>query len=131
QKLYLTSKKPKGEKILILTPESQASPATASTKPIRVKPENPKAGTVPSPRPQISETRPIIVPQPTAGGGSSLPDADQPRKRWVVHTVRGGDTLWGIAQLYGTKVAIIKQINKLGTDNISEGMQLRILAEIK
>ena len=42
------------------------------------------------------------------------------------HTVRQGDTLWGISQAYGTTVENIKSLNGLTSSKLSPGMNLRI-----
>lgn len=55
-------------------------------------------------------------------------DFDGPNTEWVEHTVEAGETLWKISTMYGTKVEIIKLVNKLDTDSISPGTTLRILA---
>ncbi len=44
----------------------------------------------------------------------------------IVYRVRRGDTLWSIAQAYGTTVDSIKHWNNLRTDRISAGDRLRI-----
>ncbi len=136
QKLYLKEKKPKEEKLIILTP---ADPRTLkeNTPPAHAKPLlqdaeretlnniSTIAEATPRPiQPAVSDvqTTPLEGVSPTSGNA--------PQKRWVQHVVQPGETLWGIAQLYKTKVAIIKQINKLETDAIHEGQTLRILGEI-
>lgn len=42
------------------------------------------------------------------------------------HTVKAGDTLWGISQAYGTTVENIKSLNELTSSKLSPGMSLRI-----
>lgn len=42
------------------------------------------------------------------------------------HTVKMGDTLWGISQAYGTTVESIKSLNGLTSSRLSPGMNLRI-----
>ena len=43
------------------------------------------------------------------------------------HTVRAGETLWGIAQMHNTTVAILQQLNNLGTSTtIQVGQVLRL-----
>lgn len=44
----------------------------------------------------------------------------------IVYTVRSGDTLWLLANRYGTTVDAIKQANGLTSDNLSIGQVLRI-----
>ncbi|MCQ2960619.1 MAG: LysM peptidoglycan-binding domain-containing protein [Bacteroidales bacterium] len=42
------------------------------------------------------------------------------------HTVKSGDTLWGISQAYGTTVENIKTMNGLTSTKLSPGMSLRV-----
>ena len=65
-----------------------------------------------------------------SGTASAEPeeDFDGPNTEWVEHTVEAGETLWRISTMYGTKVDIIKLVNKLESDSISPGTTLRILA---
>ena len=44
----------------------------------------------------------------------------------IMYTVRSGDTLWLLANRYGTTVDAIKQANGLTSDNLSIGQVLRI-----
>ncbi|MCM1121718.1 MAG: LysM peptidoglycan-binding domain-containing protein [Eubacterium sp.] len=55
------------------------------------------------------------VPNPTPGQGNV-----------ILHTVRSGDTLWLLAQWYGTTVDAIKQANGLTSNNLTVGQVLRI-----
>ena len=59
----------------------------------------------------------------------NLWDFSGPKTRWINHEVAAGETLWSISVTYGTKVEIIKLINKMGNDDLSPGMVLRILAK--
>jgi LysM repeat protein len=43
------------------------------------------------------------------------------------HTVRAGETLYGIAQMYGTTVAILQQLNNMGTSTTIHVGQVLIL----
>ena len=42
------------------------------------------------------------------------------------HTVKNGDTLWGLSQTYGTSVQKIKQLNALSSDTIYIGQKLKV-----
>ena len=44
----------------------------------------------------------------------------------IDYTVRSGDTLWLLAQRYGTTVAEIKRLNNLTSDMLSVGQVLKI-----
>ncbi len=47
-------------------------------------------------------------------------------QQYVTYTVRSGDTLWLLANRYGTTVDVIKRLNGLSGDNLSIGQVLRI-----
>ncbi len=47
-------------------------------------------------------------------------------QQYVTYTVRSGDTLWLLANRYGTTVDAIKRLNGLSGDNLSIGQVLRI-----
>lgn len=123
QKLYLKSKKPKGEKMIVLTDDLI----------IRNSPPEVVENPAPTSPPVTSKPDPVIPSESANSATTSAPPAPQNevedvRTYWVEHTVKPGETLWAISKQYNTKVEIIKVINKLGTDDISEGQILRILA---
>ncbi|MEL6592252.1 MAG: LysM peptidoglycan-binding domain-containing protein [Bacteroidota bacterium] len=152
QKLYLSEKKPRGEKMIVLTPDKVAPiPAPAENPASKTKtvqtapttnPTTPNAGENESltkitdlaesttrPTEEKKETRLEGVTEAERAAAQGNEGGVMPSKRWVQHTVKPGETLWAISQLYGTKVEIIKQINKLETEHIHEGQVLRILAD--
>ena len=47
-------------------------------------------------------------------------------QQYITYTVRPGDTLWLLANRYGTTVDAIKRLNGLRSDNLSIGQVLRI-----
>ena len=47
-------------------------------------------------------------------------------QQYITYTVRSGDTLWLLANRYGTTVDAIKRLNGLTSDNLSIGQVLRI-----
>ncbi|MDR0405045.1 MAG: LysM peptidoglycan-binding domain-containing protein [Oscillospiraceae bacterium] len=55
----------------------------------------------------------------SGGGGGTEPD-------YILHVVRSGDTLWTLAQRYGTTVAAIRALNNLTSDALSIGQQIKI-----
>ena len=44
----------------------------------------------------------------------------------VYHTVRSGESLWGISQKYGCNVDEIKKLNNLKSDNLQVGQKLKV-----
>ena len=44
----------------------------------------------------------------------------------ITHTVESGETLWGIAQLYGVKVEILIDVNNLSDTTLSTGQVIYI-----
>jgi len=59
---------------------------------------------------------------PGSGGGSTPPVGGG-----GTHTVRAGETLWGIAQMHGTTVAILQQLNGMGSSTVISVGQVLIL----
>ena len=61
----------------------------------------------------------VPTPDPTPDGGSG----------YFNYTVRSGDTLWLLANRFGTTVDAIKRLNGLMSDNLQIGQVLRIPSE--
>lgn len=61
----------------------------------------------------------VPMPDPTPDGGSG----------YFNYTVRSGDTLWLLANRFGTTVDAIKRLNGLTSDNLQIGQVLRIPSE--
>ncbi len=55
-----------------------------------------------------------------------IPSAGASPAPYFEYTVRSGDTLWLLAQRFGTTVDAIKKVNNLRSDNLSIGQVLRI-----
>lgn len=55
-----------------------------------------------------------------------IPQASAPGGSYFEYVVRPGDTLWLLAQRYGTTVDMIKSLNGLYNDNLSIGQVLKI-----
>ena len=146
QKLYLKKKKPVNEKYILLkenvldiienatmfaggeTIEQKEEKVVAETQ------ENPPMKTRMVEMANQGATTSEAPAQPAKEEESEAINEDESaiqevRTRWVSHTVVAGESLWEISQKYGTKVEIIKMINKLSTDTIPEGMTLKILAK--
>ncbi len=46
--------------------------------------------------------------------------------RYTAHVVRRGETLTSIARDYGTSIEIVRQLNRLASDNLRAGQRLRV-----
>jgi LysM repeat protein len=86
----------------------------------------PKPGLVlssrdPKPAPRIASTpKPVYKPTPApAARPKPKPVVVKPKR--IRHSVRKGDTLWGLARKYGTTVTKIKKANGLRSDVIRVG----------
>lgn len=104
QKIYLKSKKPKDEKILIL----EALPLATETE---------KAS--PTPSSAVKEVKTEVAQPKNIRKRSSS-------QVYQIHTVRAGETLWSIGQRYKTSVEDIRRINKLSSNEIRVGQQLKV-----
>lgn len=133
QKLYLKKKKPKNEKVIILKYELK-KPTTASA-PATIPSANPQPNNTPTPTNNTASDRsepqsPRVVT--TTPAPQQLPEPvdtpPQTNTEWIIHTVRPGETLWQIAQKYGTQVEILKRINNLPSNNIKIGQAIKVLA---
>lgn len=147
QKLYMKKRRPSGEKMIILrkkeefmqavTEKAPPKPATAVPAPVEIptpqpgpkveKPdETPTVPATPQPADTLPDEKPVNdtpAPEPPASQNPA------PAGQWIEHNVKPGDTLWNIASRYGTKVELIKQINKLNSNEIQIGQKLRIMAQ--
>ncbi len=161
QKLYVKKKKPKGEKIIVLSErgfeepeEDPAPPVVPPTPPVQVEKRDttPEVETLQPIDSEVKHTggdEPPLIPIEVNPGGNlsdqspqtnnqdseagevpARPDFKNFETKWVEHIVRPGETLWSISVSYGTKVEIIKLTNKLASDDLKEGMSLRILAKV-
>ncbi|MGX7245357.1 LysM peptidoglycan-binding domain-containing protein [Enterococcus quebecensis] len=61
----------------------------------------------------------------SAGSGNSSSNQGS-SQNGTTHTVKSGDTLWDLAQKYGTSVQTIKQMNSLSGDTIYIGQKLKV-----
>ena len=61
-----------------------------------------------------------------SGGGTPAP-GPTPSPAGGTHTVRAGETLFGIAQMHGTTVAVLQQLNNMGSSTTLQiGQVLRL-----
>lgn len=143
QKLYLKKIKPKGERMMILSEEAETTLLAENTG----SGKSEKIGFVQVPAPQPApaivdigntasrDVKPIEVtpekvqPAPPAQSPVKEEAVQKVPMKWTYHTVKAGDSLWQISQKYGTKVEIIKMVNKLTSDTLPEGKVLRIFAK--
>lgn len=65
------------------------------------------------------------VPKPTPKKSVAVNTSKSKSKdQMVVHSVRSGDTIWDIAQKYGTTPQVIRKLNNLGNSRIHVGQKL-------
>jgi LysM repeat protein len=67
-----------------------------------------------------------VAASPKPAAASPATDKADPQR--IVHRVKRGDTLFGIAQLYDTTVAKIKSLNRLQSNRITPGTRLKIVS---
>ncbi|MDW3650175.1 MAG: LysM peptidoglycan-binding domain-containing protein [Bacteroidia bacterium] len=155
QKLYLKDRKPKEEKIIILSAEIEELEAIAETESEKPQEEENLSAEVETPiaiKEEVEEQKiEEVSPPPTLeveekseeNAAEEMvnnteeameffnPESQEFKPVWVQHIVAEGETLWQISQKYGTQVDLIKKINKLETDAIIMGQYLRVLATKK
>ncbi len=76
------------------------------------------------PTPPVADLPPLVNPVPSP----PLPNPEEQPTPVVqkFHTVRKGETLWRISQMHGISVDELKQLNRLRSNVIREGMRLRL-----
>ena len=101
---------------------SPYAPKAAPTSALAVAPTPNAAHPSPSPTapPATSTPEPVPTAQPPP------PPTPTPSPRFLVHTVRPGDTLYSLARRHGTTVQAIMAANNLGDHTIRVGQQLYI-----
>lgn len=71
----------------------------------------------------------ISVSDPIAGGQYYLLGKKRARAETAYHTVKAGENLWRISQLYGLQIKKLKRYNKIESDReLKEGMTLWLTA---
>ncbi|HDQ40141.1 MAG TPA: LysM domain-containing protein [Desulfonatronum sp.] len=100
---------------------------------VAAKKEQPSSATAapkPAAQQQPQQAAPPAAPKPAAGTSptQSKPQAATPVKpaasKPVLHEVRAGETLYRISRTYGVTVDEIRQLNKIGTDDLIHPGQL-------
>lgn len=139
EKIYLKGKLPKGKKVKTRILRVENPQATLVSR----KVDNAPDATTEIVIETTSTVQPVIVeevvttPAPqsessTANSGVVITWDDQPRTTTMettqstYYTVRKSDTLWNIAQRHGVTVDQIKSLNKLPSNTILIGQNLRI-----
>ena len=83
----------------------------------------PKPQYVATPKPAYTPPKKASTPAPR----KSTPVAVKPKKKPpITHTVKKGDTLYGLSRKYGTSVSSIQRANRLKGSNIGIGKKLII-----
>lgn len=123
--MVLSSTAPGGATTRI-TPSTTGRPsATASA--VSSSPPKPVAATI---TPKTASSPSSSSSKPAASSSSSPPKKTTPKPAstpsTVTHTVKSGDTLYGIALRYKSTVAKIKAANGLKSDLIRPGQNLRV-----
>ena len=136
QKLYINETRPKGEKIIILlgpyisagyiekNPQPTEQPAPKPVEP--TPPPKPKEEIKPI-EPKVEP--PLPTPNPNANPMPVAPPVHVFTSIWINYTVQAGESLWAIANKFGTKVEIIKRANELESEVLSPGKVLKIFAK--
>ena len=70
--------------------------------------------------------RPTPIPDPVIGDDPTDVDPEPTGPPAVYHTVRPGDTLYGLSKRYGTTVDALRKLNGLRNNTLSVGQQLRV-----
>jgi len=91
------------------------TPSPAATPPATVRPQR---------EPLIQSNTPGAVISTPNGNSANNPNGQGAAPAW--HEVKSGDTLWNIAQRYGTTVDNLRRINNLTNDSIQLGQRLRL-----
>ena len=117
------------------TPNYETPPAATSNPyaPVYASGESGSCSTASSSKPK---------PKPAFSASSSKPKSStaskskpkpkpaaakpKPKSSTVSHTVKKGDTLYGLANRYGTSVSAIKKANGLSSDMLRDGRSLKI-----
>lgn len=126
QKLYLKDTKPKNEKIIILT-HPYVTAQLDLPKEAYVRNQNlpaPVEAEFSLPRSAQTVAKTVVRQEVTTKEVIVRPAGQ--KSQWVEHKVQAGETLWTIAQKYGTRVELIRKINELSSDALAPDRLLKI-----
>jgi hypothetical protein len=83
----------------------------------------------PPPPPTSTAPPDTATPTPTPRPSATRTPTSAPTPCGCEYVTKAGDTLWGIADRFGTTVQAIKECNRIGGDTIYAGTELRIPCE--
>jgi LysM repeat protein len=97
----------------------------------------PKPDAKPPAQVASNDTPPVVAPRPTPSSTTTVSNPKpkpkpvvkpkpKPKPRTTVHSVRKGDTLYGLAKKYGTTVGKIQRANGISGSTIRIGQKLKI-----
>ena len=112
-----SQKAPSSTRMVVST--TPAPPSTRSAPPPTVRVSPPSSSASSSSRATVAST-PKPAPKPTPK------PKPKPTSSTVVHTVKSGDTLYGLALRYKTTVAKIKSASGISSDLLRIGQKLKI-----
>lgn len=112
-----SQKAPSSTRMVVST--TPATPSTRSAPPPTVRVSPPSSSSSSSSRATVAST-PKPAPKPTPK------PKPKPTSSTVVHTVKSGDTLYGLALRYKTTVAKIKSSSGISSDLLRIGQKLKI-----
>ncbi|MEP4077401.1 LysM peptidoglycan-binding domain-containing protein [Haloferula sp.] len=96
-------------------------PPPGSTPPEVAKNDTPSVA-----KPSQSQTTTVSNPKPKPRPVSKPKPKPKPKPRTTIHTVRKGDTLYGLAKKYGTSWTKIQKANGISGSTIRIGQKLKI-----
>ncbi|MGB0840242.1 MAG: LysM peptidoglycan-binding domain-containing protein, partial [Chitinophagales bacterium] len=73
---------------------------------------------------QLFEGQILVIPELPSSMNRSLPATFNTTTEW--YTVRAGDTLYKIAQRFGTRVDLLKSMNKMRSSALSVGQRMKV-----
>lgn len=94
--------------------------------------ENSDSAMVADTMPKMNNEAPVVVSKPKGQGLTPIKKTKVVHKdSWTIHTVKSGETLWEISSKYHVTIEEIMEDNKMVTDQLNEGQQLKIKRRAK